>query len=437
MMLGKVAPAPLSFTWAVAGATTARVAASASSGDFVMVDASSGLERELHLEQPSRPLRIEVGGGARLVRHVVDVREHPEVGRDLIGDASDDARLPIATYAGVRIDDVDSRDHGDAAARDVVDAEAADDATRGVRTPAQGREGVLRRCEFTGEGELFRAVGQHADEPVAVAPARALAEAGVAGEPQAAHTAVVVGLEQADGDARHQVLAVVPPAAAVAFTVHDRELAVDLVVLPLAVDPGAEVRGRSVTVAVERHGALHAVVPQRLFPVEPRRVEQAELVGEVAAGGRPRGERVLEPQHLVPAAVRLEVTRHTRLEAARELADHVDVGALDRELILVPGAQTVLELVQVLAIDDATHRHLRWWWSGLLGGQWDRARRGGHDGHPERPTNGVRHWVSPLLGESVVVVVLHRGKPSPPASRPEGGWVGAVTASGPRPGPDA
>src|SRR2546422_601608 len=199
-----------------------RAAARASRDYFVMVGASSGLERELHLEQAARPRGVLQTRGCRLIRQVVDVREYAEVGRDLIGQAADDASLPIATYARVGIDDVDAGDH---------------------------------------------------------------------------------------------VLAVVPGAAAVAFTVHDRELAVHLVVLPLAVDPGAEVRGGGVAVAVERHGPLHAVVPQRLFPVEPRCVQQAELVGEVAAGGRPRGERVLEPQHLVPAAAPLEGTPHPPPEA--------------------------------------------------------------------------------------------------------------------------
>src|SRR2546426_1146537 len=186
MMLGKVAPAPLSFTWAVAGATTARVAASASSGDFVMVDASSGLERELHLEEPARPLRIEVGGGARLVRHVVDVREHPEVGRDLIGDAADDPRLPVSAHARVGIDDIHARDQRDAAVRDVVDPKATDDPTGrvGARTGDRDRRyGILGRGEFAGERELLRAVGQHADEPVAVTAPRVLTDAGIAGDP--------------------------------------------------------------------------------------------------------------------------------------------------------------------------------------------------------------------------------------------------------------
>src|SRR5439155_22312787 len=110
--------------------------------------------------------------------------------------------------------------------------------------------------------------GQHAEEPVAVAAPRALAEACVAGDPEAAHPAVVVAVEQSDRHACLDVLAVVTGAAAIAFTVYQRELAVHLVVLPLAVDSGAEVGGRGVTVAVERHRSLHAVVPQRLFPVE-------------------------------------------------------------------------------------------------------------------------------------------------------------------------
>src|SRR3989449_11455133 len=128
MMLGNVAPAPLSFTWAVAGATTARVAASASSGDFVIVDASSGLERELHLEQPSRPRGVLQTRRCRLIRQVVDVREHAEVGRDLIGDATDDPRLPVSAHARVGIDDIHARDQRDAAAYDLVHAESTNHA---------------------------------------------------------------------------------------------------------------------------------------------------------------------------------------------------------------------------------------------------------------------------------------------------------------------
>src|SRR5438876_562175 len=154
MMLGKVAPAPLSFTWAVAGATTARVAASASSGDFVIVGASSGLERELHLEQPARPRGVLDGRRCAFIRQVVDVREHSEVGRDLIGDAADDASLPIATYARVGIDDVDAGDQRDAAALDVVHAERTNHAPGGLGN-GRCRDRVFRGRVLTGDRKLL------------------------------------------------------------------------------------------------------------------------------------------------------------------------------------------------------------------------------------------------------------------------------------------
>src|SRR5207247_189891 len=111
-------------------------------------------------------------------------------------------------------------------------------------------------------------------------------QTGIAGDAHAADPAVVVGLEQANGDARLHVLAVVSGAAAVALSVHDGDLAIDLVVVPLGVDPRTEVGRREVFVAIERDGALHTVVPERLFKVDPRRVQQTELVGEGTAGWR-------------------------------------------------------------------------------------------------------------------------------------------------------
>src|SRR5436309_10675793 len=106
-------------------------------------------ERELHLEQPSRPLWIGVVEGACLIRQVVDVREHSEVGRDLIGDAADDASLPIATYARVGIDDVDAGDQRDAAALDVVHAERTNHAPSGLGN-GRYRDRVLRGRVLSG-----------------------------------------------------------------------------------------------------------------------------------------------------------------------------------------------------------------------------------------------------------------------------------------------
>src|SRR3989442_9943059 len=85
-----------------------RAAARASGDYFVMVGASCGLERELHLKEPSRPRAVLYARRCTFIRQVVEVREHAEIGRDLIRDAADDASLPIATYPRVRIDD----DHG-------------------------------------------------------------------------------------------------------------------------------------------------------------------------------------------------------------------------------------------------------------------------------------------------------------------------------------
>src|SRR6266540_4178084 len=96
MMFGNVAPAPLSFTWAAAGAASARPAASASRGDFVIGDPSSGLERELHLEEPLRPGSVLQRTRSDFVRQIVDVHEHSQVRGHLVGDATDDARLSVS-----------------------------------------------------------------------------------------------------------------------------------------------------------------------------------------------------------------------------------------------------------------------------------------------------------------------------------------------------
>src|SRR5205823_13759082 len=127
MMLGNVAPAPLSFTCAAAGAARAARAARASRGALVMVRASSGLEIDLGLEQGLRARR-EVGrvqGGGLVVR-VVPVTQQPPVGRQLIGHAPDEARL-LVCRTGLPVRDVDARDDTDLGLRDLVDAERAVD----------------------------------------------------------------------------------------------------------------------------------------------------------------------------------------------------------------------------------------------------------------------------------------------------------------------
>src|SRR5213592_3353620 len=90
MMLGNVAPAPFSFTWAAAGAASVRAAARAIKGDFVIRVSSSELEIDLGLEQSLGPGR-EVCGveGIGLIVRVIPVCEQPPVGRWLMGGAAD------------------------------------------------------------------------------------------------------------------------------------------------------------------------------------------------------------------------------------------------------------------------------------------------------------------------------------------------------------
>src|SRR5438270_14053875 len=124
MMLGKVAPAPLSFTCAAAGAARA---ARASRENFVMVRASSELEIDLRLEQGLGARRVvlcvqDIGLEVR----VIPVREQAPVRRQLIRDTCDVAR-PLVDGTRLCVRDIDARDDPDLGLRDLVDAERAVD----------------------------------------------------------------------------------------------------------------------------------------------------------------------------------------------------------------------------------------------------------------------------------------------------------------------
>src|SRR3989441_12906391 len=125
MMFGKVAPAPVSFTWAAAGAANVRAAASASSGDFVIRNASSWLERELGLEQSLGPRRVVRGIQDRgLIIRVVPVSEQPPVRRQLIRHTADEPRLLVHGTC-LLVCDVDARDNGGLGLWELVHAERA------------------------------------------------------------------------------------------------------------------------------------------------------------------------------------------------------------------------------------------------------------------------------------------------------------------------
>src|SRR2546425_481459 len=166
MMFGNVAPAPFSFTCAVAGAASVRAAASASSGNFSIRDASSWLERELGLEQGL--------GANRILRHqrrplevdVVPVAEQPPVGGELIGHAADEPSLLVGRVSRLGMLEIHARDDGRLGLGELVDAECAVDvpiADRGRRGSGTERPVPSRRC-LAGEGELLRRSEEHTSE---------------------------------------------------------------------------------------------------------------------------------------------------------------------------------------------------------------------------------------------------------------------------------
>src|SRR6185503_8616194 len=148
---------------------------------------------------------------------------------------------------------------------------------------------------------------------------------------------------------------IVTGAARIPFAIHKRQLSVHLLAVPVTIDAGAEVRRGQVAIPVEGNGPLHAVIPERLRPIDVRRVDQAELVRELAVVRRPAEVGVLQAHLLIARSGRRDVEGDPRLESTAEPADGVDIGPLDRKLILVPGAEAVLELIEVLPIDNPAY----------------------------------------------------------------------------------
>src|SRR5216117_301085 len=121
MMLGNVAPAPLSWTCATAGAA-AQTSAARVMVRVVFTGSSSvrvELEHELRLEQ-----RLIDGRCAALALQAVEVGEQAHVWRQLVRRTGDDAGIAIIGDAGVRIEHVHTADERDLAGRgEVIDAE--------------------------------------------------------------------------------------------------------------------------------------------------------------------------------------------------------------------------------------------------------------------------------------------------------------------------
>src|SRR5882762_3504203 len=113
MMFGNVAPAPFSCTWAATGtAAPSRAGRARKRVDFMSVCSPLyGLERELRLERRLRPRRLECRcRRTALVREHVQVGEQPQVGRQLIRGAADEAGQAVVADVRVWIRQVDARE---------------------------------------------------------------------------------------------------------------------------------------------------------------------------------------------------------------------------------------------------------------------------------------------------------------------------------------
>src|SRR6266516_585367 len=147
------------------------------------------------------------------------------------GDWSSDV---CSSDLGLLVRDVDARDDGGLAVRELVHAE------RAVHmTVLRAECAVLRRRRLAGEGDLLRPVGHHPDVAVAVAGRRSTV-AGVARDAQSADPTRIVCVEHPDGDARLDVLALGVPRLRVEASIHHSELKVDLVGTPFAVGAHAD-----------------------------------------------------------------------------------------------------------------------------------------------------------------------------------------------------
>src|SRR5512147_1931720 len=123
MTFGNVAPAPVSFTWAAAGAALKPSAAATPRSALRFIVASrSGSEGDLGLEQRLRAHRFLRGRRRALEAHMVEIGQEPEVRAQLIGNPADEPRLLVVCGAGVRVGDVYPADERDLGVRDMQHA---------------------------------------------------------------------------------------------------------------------------------------------------------------------------------------------------------------------------------------------------------------------------------------------------------------------------
>src|SRR5262249_50730243 len=157
----------------------------------------------------------------------------------------------------------------------------------------------------------------HPNEPIPGPTARGLPYLSVTGQPETAYPGPVIRRQGANRYPTHGILALVSGCLVVVLAVVDTDLHVDEILAPVPVHAQAEVHYRHITAPLQRHLALHTIVPESLFPIEPWGVDLAELECQRALLRGERGVGVLQPVRQRAVGVAVNVSRDARSEAGR------------------------------------------------------------------------------------------------------------------------
>src|SRR4029453_500357 len=129
-----------------------------------------------------------------------------------------------------------------------------------------------------------------------------------------------------------------------------------------SINSESEIRRRQIVLSsgvaetLESHRSLHAIVPERLLPVQPRRGDHAEFRCQRTVGGGEGGIRVLQPERQGSVGRPEDVRGHARGYAGWELAYDVDVGSSQIKVVEMTVRDRVpLELIAILPVDKRAY----------------------------------------------------------------------------------
>src|SRR6476646_209697 len=173
------------------------------------------LEIELHVDEPSGAGRVyRVSVDARLIPEIVDVSQDPDLGSELIRNATDHSFLIVPADIGIGLLPVVPGDDSHLGVRHVEHAEETPHIRVCLRH--RGRWGssgdwcevvkpVTSMSVFTGQGEHLGFVGDHADVTIPQSATGRLTHSDVAGNAKSTYPAEIVRLEYPHRQPRLQI----------------------------------------------------------------------------------------------------------------------------------------------------------------------------------------------------------------------------------------